>query len=344
MEMRSLACSWRWIGLLFAVTGQVAAAMDESVFSRKLKVLPLGDSITQVRANTSYRYVLWKQFIDHGIDVDFLGTLDDTAFLTDPERPKTYRGRSYDGQHEGHWGWTADEVLEELDGWLDQYDTPDLALIHLGTNDAFRGQDHSDTYLEIANIIARLKKRNPSMLIVVAKIFPGFWGDVQPLNAEIARLDSPNVWIADCYTGIDLYEDSDDFAHPNASGGEKIAAAWWKVIERLLEPWRQTYDRWQLAHGKALPWQNDDDADGWINYFEYAGRTNPLVAQSRPVISWGMDAWELPLADPLRTRGQVILEAAPGPRQPFSENAATSPDSAFYRWKLKPANQGVFSP
>ena len=312
-----------------------AVALDESAFSRPVKILALGDSITMVQANTSYRYPLWRRLIDHGVDVDFLGTLSDTKNLTSPERPAEYRGRTYDGDHEGHWGWTADEVLAKVDDWLDQYDIPDIALIHLGTNDSFRGQDNIDTFVEIGDIIDRLKLRNPRILIVVAKIFPGFWGDVRPLNEEIAKLAGSGVFIADCYTGIDLQTDTDDYAHPNASGGEKMAAAWWKVLERRLDPWRQTFERWSAAHGGQLVWNGDNDGDGWINYLEFGARTHPLDVAQQPQVNWNGSHWEYPWIDPLRTGNSVSVQSAASPSGPFQDGLQPDADNGFVRWLVQ---------
>lgn len=289
-----------------------------------------------VQANTSYRYPLWRRLIEYGVDVDFLGTLSDTQRLSSAERPSQYRGRSYDGDHEGHWGWTADEVLAQLDNWLDQYEAPDITLIHLGTNDSFRGQDNADTYLEISNIIKRLRLRNPAMLIVVAKIFPGFWGDVRPLNLEIERLAAPGVLIADCYTGIDLQEDTDDYAHPNASGGEKMAAAWWKVLQVPVAKWRQSYERWREGYGQQLPWDIDSDADGWINYLEYGARTHPLNPQDRPTPGWRDTDWQVPAFDSLRTGERVTQQHAPSPDGPFLDGTPANGGAAFYRWLVRP--------
>jgi hypothetical protein len=318
---------------LFLLSSPYALALYEPEFSQPVKILPLGDSITQAWAYSSYRYPLWVRLLGTGVDVEFLGTLDDTNDLSDPRRPSSYLGRSYDGDHEGHWGWTADEVLRALDRWLDLMETPDITLIHLGTNDSFRKQDDYQTRLEIAEIIERLRLRNPDMLIVVAKIFPGFWADVTPLNDQIAKLAGPGILIADCFTGIDLATDTVDGAHPNASGGEKMAAAWWEVLAPELDPWRQTYVRWEEGYGVSLPEEEDSDADGWMNFLEYAARTNPLDAGSRPAPSWSGGKWVFPEMDLLRTKGSVVRESAARPDGPFLP-ATDSPGDGplFMRW------------
>ncbi len=309
-------------------------SFSEAEFSRPVRILPLGDSITQAYPDTSYRYPLWRRLLDHGVEVDFLGTRSDSRNLASPDRPENYKGRAYDGDHEGHWGWTADEVLAYLDQWLPQYDRPDIALIHLGTNDVFRGQDDYQTRQEIVQIMAKLRQRNSKMLIVVAKIFPGSWGDVRPLNAEIAQLTASGAVIADCYTGIDVAADTVDGAHPSASGGEKMAAAWWEVLESRLDPWRQTYDRWEAARGGGFPWDADSDGDGWMNFLEFAGRTDPGDPDQLPRVDWTDGQWSDPF-DPLRGGERLLMETSTDLNS-FAEpdGTAGSSSGSFIRWQV----------
>ena len=43
--------------------------MTPSVYADQLKILPLGDSITQAEGNrASYRYPLWQKLVDAGMD------------------------------------------------------------------------------------------------------------------------------------------------------------------------------------------------------------------------------------------------------------------------------------
>ena len=173
------------------------------------------------------------------------------------------------------------------------------------------------------------------MLIVVAKIIPGFWGDVSYLNTEIQHLAGSGVYIADCFTGFSLDADTVDGAHPNASGGEKMAAAFWKVLESQLEQWRQTYPRWEEGHGTSLSWNADDDGDGWINYLEFGARTNPLEAASRPRYEWAGAEWQSPSFDALRTGDRVVPQYASSPEGPFLNETPPEGYPVFVRWLVR---------
>ena len=72
-----------------------------------VRVMPLGDSITQGRANRFY--------------------------------VETAPTEGFDHDHEGHWGWRAEEVLARIGEWAGEA-KPDVVLIHLGTNDIGNGQ------------------------------------------------------------------------------------------------------------------------------------------------------------------------------------------------------------
>ena len=104
-----------------------------------VRILPLGDSITQGdKDHRSYRYSLWVRLIAAGISFDFVGSMN-SNFFGNPVWPD-YNGQSFDRDHEGHWGWQADQILnghpltegkEYLSAWLEEY-TPDIVLLHLG--------------------------------------------------------------------------------------------------------------------------------------------------------------------------------------------------------------------
>ena len=147
------------------------------------RIMPLGDSITQANSShQSYRYPLWQSLIDDGYDFDLVGS---TArnHNGNPSWPD-YRGQSFDRDHEGHWGLRTDEVLSELSGWLNGY-TPDIVLMHLGTNDLFQGQSISSTLNEVEDVIDTLRRDNSRVVVLVAELIPSNF----PSNATIDQFN-----------------------------------------------------------------------------------------------------------------------------------------------------------
>lgn len=242
--------------LLLGLCGNVFAAppVYPSIIraaQQPLRILPLGDSITQSDAqHLGYRYVLWKMLIDAGKQFDFVGSMNPAQ----GERPpgwSDYQGQAFDADHEGHSGWTAGDLLDgcswepekgKLSDWLKSY-TPDIVLLHIGTNDAFHMVPTDLTVEKIGAIIDLLRPANPNVTVFLAKIIPlaGEWA--RDYNANIVTLNgrmdgiaaakttaTSKVVVIDQYSGFDGENDTYDSIHPSDSGAVKMAQRWADAI------------------------------------------------------------------------------------------------------------------
>jgi lysophospholipase L1-like esterase len=223
-----------------------------------IEILALGDSITQAESNrASFRYPLWKKLIDAGINFDFVGSMQNQFSQYNKGIPPhhDYKGQKFDPDHEGHFAWSADEIIRgrnydngsgsgRLQDWLKEYDV-DIALIHLGTNDAFMRQDNQTTSKELESIVSLLREDNPKVIILLARLIPTMRtpGDTQSvvsLNEAIVELsktlgtaESP-VILVDQFEGFNGETDLYDKVHPNARGEEKMAEKWFNAIQHAL--------------------------------------------------------------------------------------------------------------
>jgi lysophospholipase L1-like esterase len=211
-------------------------------------LLPLGDSITQADAtHLSYRYWLWELLSEAGLQVDFVGSMN-THFQGTP----TYPNPAFDPDHEGHYGWRADQLLAELPTWLQSY-TPSAVILHIGTNDVAFGQPIEETLDEIAALVGLLREDNPEVVVFLAELIPLNIGGagVEPLNEGIVRLgpelnttQSPVIVVErGTFGASDLF----DNVHPNETGEKKMAAAFFAAIETamrsgLIEPCEESND------------------------------------------------------------------------------------------------------
>lgn len=199
-------------------------------------ILPLGDSITQADStHVGYRYWLWEMLTQAGWDVDFIGSHDGSYGGGVPPYPDP----DFDRDHEGHWGWTADQLLAPLPGWLGGY-TPSLVVLHIGTNDDFLGQPLAGTLDEIAQIIEVLRSDNPEVVVILAQVIPSVFATHDPLNASLPSLGeelstptSPVIVVAPP-PGFDANTDLFDGVHPNESGEQKMAQNFFAAIEAAL--------------------------------------------------------------------------------------------------------------
>lgn len=215
--------------LLLAGFGTQTAAEGEP-----LRIMPLGDSITQGHS-ASYRQPLWYALRQAGWNIDFVGSMD-----------RYYGGgapaEDFDPDHEGHWGWFADQVLKRIPDWVAQSD-PDVVLLHLGTNDVGSGQDTMETADEVKQIIFRLRQHNSGIHVLLAAIIPVDHAlanvRIKEYNAALAGMaatldhEASRVLLVDQFSGFDPRLDTYDGIHPDDNGNRKMTARWLGALQSL---------------------------------------------------------------------------------------------------------------
>lgn len=270
----------------------------------QFKLMVLGNSITQGNtSNPGYRYELWKMLVDAQLDVELVGSHDVNDGGPSPKQGTVYKDKRYTNRNEGHWGWTTDEILGNLPEWLQGY-TPDVVLLHLGTNDMFKQCGSSDdcykeTINELKEVIRQIRRKNPSATFFVAKLIPAYdqvagptaANNIKILNDMIPALVQDMNTVVSQVTLVDQYTDFDattgadtyDGIHPNASGEMKMAQKWFAAIEPTITPQPvelTSFDAAATATGHIrLTWQTASEEDN--AYFEVQRSTNP--AEFHPI-------------------------------------------------------------
>ena len=132
-----------------------------------LRIMPLGDSITEgagAASTAGYRGPLWTLLANAGYNVDYVGS--------NTTNPDTTNGMDRD--HEGHGGWRIDTtsggngIFEMLPTWFSSIESPDIILLHIGTNDS--GADTLNTMTRTTALLDRLYAMQPSAHVVVSTI------------------------------------------------------------------------------------------------------------------------------------------------------------------------------
>ena len=115
--------------VVVATTVVVSAGIASAESNGGVRVMPLGDSITEgTQVPGGYRIGLWQRLASSGYRVDFVGSqFNGPASLGDHD-------------HEGHPGWRIDQIDANIVGWL-QPVTPRTVLLHIGTNDVLQNYD-----------------------------------------------------------------------------------------------------------------------------------------------------------------------------------------------------------
>ena len=206
-------------------------------------IMPVGDSITQGSAGwQTYRCALDSKLNDANIAFDFVGG------LSSPDGGGSYGCPSaFDQDHEGRWGQRVDQVADAVTSSVQSHQ-PDVALIHLGTNDVLQGQGAAGTASELQSLITGLQSASPDITILVAQIIPcdptggggsGFGAkctsDLPALNDLIGSFGSlstaqSSVIVVDMESGFSL-GDLRDHVHPTDGGDEVIASRWMAALQ-----------------------------------------------------------------------------------------------------------------
>ena len=223
---------------MLGVTG-VSQAQDT-------RILPLGDSITHgVGGQCSYRKPL-SQTLNNtpGCSVEFVGPRS-----TPVGNPAACRPTNTN--HAGKAGRRADEAnkLGENSGLpfvtelMNDY-TPDVVLLHLGTNDLFQGQQLGDasvpeTLADLDAVLDNIFATNPSTQVMLANVIP--WNGAStsdpavssnPLKDRFVQLGTgisqiaaarDQVSLVDVQSGFDPARLTFDAIHPNEAGDTFIA-------------------------------------------------------------------------------------------------------------------------
>ena len=209
------------------------------------KIMPLGASrVEGARPEyESFRYELWKDLKENNWNFDFIGTQSDNSSYP------AFNNENFDIDHEGRGGWTSDDILSGLNGWLSQTGTPDVVLFSSpGGNDALQGLPYSQAVSNINSIIDILQADNPNITIIVEQMAPGrsdimtpeltdFFNQMQSevLNIAASQTTATSQVIAiDMFTGFNDGLLADD-VHYNEAGAEFIANRYYNVLINILE-------------------------------------------------------------------------------------------------------------
>lgn len=202
-----------------------------------IKIMELGDSITG--SPGCWRSLLWQRLQSTGhTNIDMVGTLNAQACGLP----------LFDADNEGHGGFLATNVANQnqLVGWL-AATTPDIVVMHFGTNDVWSALPTATILAAFSRLVDQMRASNASMKILVAQIIPlnpancaACAQRVVDLNAAIpawaagkTTAQSP-ITVVDQWTGFNPVTDTNDGAHPNDLGNQKIADKWFPPLATAL--------------------------------------------------------------------------------------------------------------
>lgn len=219
-----------------------------------IRIMPIGDSLTQAN-DPGYRGYLYRLLKQSGIRFDFVGVKHDTVGETE-----------YDTDHSGFAGytigpgaslrdkddpWHQGNILFHLDeGYKILSSRPDVILLMIGVNDFFNNRDTARYNPEVAgaehldNLIYHISRILPECTILISNITPlrGNEYFAELYNSQVKGIVSKYQKQSFPYYFVDMRADIDwdlekdlgpDNLHPAASGYEKIAKSFYKILNAL---------------------------------------------------------------------------------------------------------------
>jgi lysophospholipase L1-like esterase len=233
--------------------GTTAATPTTEAASPTVRIMPLGDSITEggdpgqpTTSPQSYRGLLQQKLVAAGYDVDFVGGQSSAAYLPVPDPDA-------DTDHEGHGGFTVGpdastlctgcgpaNIADNVEGWLTGAD-PDIVLLLVGVNDLLPQQtpspggfvrpvDPMQAGPKLKALVADIRSTAPEATVLVAS-YPPISFLVDPALGSKPAFDALNA-----------------AAEEVAAGGDD-QVVYVPVYETLQDDWTKA-DR--LANGDEL--------------------------------------------------------------------------------------------
>ena len=197
------------------------------------KILPLGDSITfGIQFEGAYRVELFAKAVAANKKITFVGS--------QMNGPTTVAGMTFPRSHEGHSGFTIDQMVPFVAS--DAQFAPNIILLHIGTNDTYMANP-GGAPMRLQSLVDMLLAAYPNTLLVVAKIvpYPSQMNNVNTYNATIPGLVTSraamgkHILLADLNTGFDVPTMlSSDTIHPNQTGYNFMGDTWYSVISSYL--------------------------------------------------------------------------------------------------------------
>jgi acyl-CoA thioesterase I len=194
---------------------------------RSLKIMPLGDSITDgYFVPGGYRIELWSALKKQGYTVEFVGS--------DSNGPSSLPSRN----HEGHSGWRIDQIRQQIARWLQKFQ-PEIILLLIGTNDIAQGYKINTAPDRLDRLVQDIFKFAPNVQLFVGSIPPIGESTLNQrailYNLDVEEFVQRRQQAGKAIHFVDLYyllsfNDLPDGVHPNQEGFHKIALAWEQAI------------------------------------------------------------------------------------------------------------------
>ncbi len=323
----------------------------------KLAVMTIGDSLTLgYPIPPGYRGPLWELLQKDHDNTLFVGSMNDGA--TD--------NVDFDADHEGHPGWTTEQIAELVDSQIKVYD-PDYVLLMAGSNYMMH---YNNQAAHMKAMIEEIASNLPNTYVIVAAIPDLYLFDdtliplVRQYNEELKevvrqlREEGKKVGIVDMNSMVTrqyyLDPDNDDI-HPNKDGYQVMADVWFDALDAAIAagdvsaglPTKPVLDIPVLIGNTdvQLSWQEAEDNVGVDRYKIYVnneektsvtGSTYGVVTNLKPsnVYSFSVGAVDKAGNETVSEPVSFAIPDVPDTTPPSSPSELMSTDVSYNSAKL----------
>lgn len=230
---------------LALVAGVALCGAWSSFANPTLRIMPIGDSITcghSSEPTAGYRGLLWNKLKTAGYAVDYVGTQKAYPAADVPDM---------DIDHEGHGGWLITDttgadhgVLDHLPFWMKQIETPDVVLVHLGTNDSGEPDFGVQGVVDMEKTLEVLRAFAPKAHVLLSTLMwrndEARYARIQAFNAgldglvTLQRKRGQKIALVDMHAAVAGGDTNfADGLHPNVTGYGLMTDAWLAAIEAI---------------------------------------------------------------------------------------------------------------
>jgi lysophospholipase L1-like esterase len=257
------------LALMLPFAPVVAAATTVAASSPAIRVMPLGDSITWGAGSpstSSYRAPLWTMLAGQSrYSARFVGS-QASGSLPDPA-------------NEGHSGYTIDQIIAGVDGWV-SFARPDVVLLHIGINDLDRGIDVPGAPGRLHTLVDKIFTDKPGVAVLVLGLIPttpGLETQTTAFNNAVSAMQAGEQQAGHHFRYVTppalTSAQMNDDLHPNDAGYLRMAQALDPALDQAFT------DGWLPGHPQRgagteagtgkVRWA-DFDGDGRADYLTVA--------------------------------------------------------------------------
>ncbi len=221
----------------------VGTSSGGNTAAQTIRIMAVGDSITH-GVRLPIASASWRLPFTMALDTD------DCQYEMVGSQTTNENHRAFDSAHEAYSAQEANHFVTGHTNWAGTNEgifsslalfSPDVVLMHIGTNDAILAQDNQQTISEIDQIVSTVL--DAGAVVLIANVIPAYTqeyldgvderiaalGDL--IEAYTTQLADPRVHLVDVRSAYTKTMMLDDGIHPNDNGSTHIAFAFYNTLK-----------------------------------------------------------------------------------------------------------------